>query len=211
MKIISHRGWWKDIEEKNSEKAFRRSFANGFGTETDIRDHNGRLIISHDIPIGTQNFLLDEFLELYNEYDKSLPLALNIKSDGLSEDLSCTLARYNIDNYFLFDASVPDAIQGKKNGLTTYTRYSEFEITPAFERIADGLWMDCFENAIIPVDTIKLFAEKHKNICLVSPELHGRDHLDAWKAYKVLEDESSTVELMICTDLPELAKDFFND
>lgn len=211
MKIICHRGWWKNIEEKNSETAFRRSFANGFGTETDIRDHNGKLTISHDVPIGAQNLLLEEFLELYNEYDKNLPLALNIKSDGLSAELSCMLAKYNIENYFIFDASVPDSIQAKKNGLKTYTRYSEFEISPAFETIADGLWMDCFENAIIPTITIKTFMEKHKNICLVSPELHGRQHLDAWKAYKALEKEESNQELMICTDFPKLAQDFFNE
>ena len=35
--ILSHRGYWLQTEEKNSRKAFERSFFMGFGTETDIR------------------------------------------------------------------------------------------------------------------------------------------------------------------------------
>lgn len=38
MIIISHRGFWKNIEEKNSIKAFERSFINSYGLETDLRD-----------------------------------------------------------------------------------------------------------------------------------------------------------------------------
>ena len=32
MEIISHRGLWKKDHEKNSVKAFQRSFEKGFGT-----------------------------------------------------------------------------------------------------------------------------------------------------------------------------------
>ena len=38
MEIISHRGYWKNVEEKNSSKAFKNSFDLNFGTETDLRD-----------------------------------------------------------------------------------------------------------------------------------------------------------------------------
>ena len=50
MKILSHRGYWKTAEEKNTATAMHRSFSLGFGTETDVRDYNGKLVISHDIP-----------------------------------------------------------------------------------------------------------------------------------------------------------------
>lgn len=49
MIVLSHRGYWKNSLEKNKFVAFERSFSMGFGTETDIRDFNGELVISHDI------------------------------------------------------------------------------------------------------------------------------------------------------------------
>ena len=65
MKILSHRGYWKAPIEKNTREAFVRSFALGFGTETDIRDYMGELVISHDIPRGGEiNF--DAFLVKYS-------------------------------------------------------------------------------------------------------------------------------------------------
>ena len=51
IKILSHRGYWKKVEEKNTIQAFENSFSHGFGLETDIRDLNGKLVVSHDIPI----------------------------------------------------------------------------------------------------------------------------------------------------------------
>ena len=50
IQIISHRGFWKNDEEKNTLEAFQKSFSNGFGIETDIRDLDGRIVISHDVP-----------------------------------------------------------------------------------------------------------------------------------------------------------------
>jgi glycerophosphoryl diester phosphodiesterase len=45
MKIMSHRGYWRGEDEKNTTTAFSRSFDLGFGTETDVRDALGQLVI----------------------------------------------------------------------------------------------------------------------------------------------------------------------
>ena len=71
MQILSHRGFWKTKEEQNTAIAFRRSFENGFGVETDIRDCGRELVISHDMPDGSQ-IKLDEFFEIYNSYQLSI-------------------------------------------------------------------------------------------------------------------------------------------
>ena len=54
MIILSHRGYWKSEEERNQEVAFHHSFDLGYGTETDIRDIQGKLVISHDMPQGNE-------------------------------------------------------------------------------------------------------------------------------------------------------------
>lgn len=41
MQIFSHRGYWKNKQEKNSIVAFDRSFLNSYGLETDLRDMGG--------------------------------------------------------------------------------------------------------------------------------------------------------------------------
>ena len=81
MKILSHRGFWRKAAEKNKLVAFTHSFSLGFGTETDVRDFDGELVISHDIPNGEEMRFRD-FLELaeLSQCDEKLPLALNINS-----------------------------------------------------------------------------------------------------------------------------------
>jgi len=81
MKIISHHGFWHIPSEKNTETAFCRSFELGFGTETDVRDSLGALVISHDLPRG-EEMTLTSLLALMGK-DQQL-LAINIKADGNS-------------------------------------------------------------------------------------------------------------------------------
>jgi glycerophosphoryl diester phosphodiesterase len=110
MQILSHRGYWTTAGERNTEVAFERSFARGFGTETDVRDWNGSLVISHDPPTG-RPLLLEVLLDQYQRSGGGAPLALNIKADGLCDRLQSSLAEHGISNYFVFDMSVPDALQ----------------------------------------------------------------------------------------------------
>lgn len=62
MKILSHRGYWKNKQEKNSIAAFDRSFLNLYGLETDLRDvGGGGIVVSHDM--ASENCLkLEDFL-----------------------------------------------------------------------------------------------------------------------------------------------------
>jgi glycerophosphoryl diester phosphodiesterase len=63
-RILAHRGYWLEPGEKNSLSAFRRAFEGGFGIETDIRDLDGELVVSHDpptrrnAPMGMEDSLL---------------------------------------------------------------------------------------------------------------------------------------------------------
>ena len=67
MIILSHRGCWNRDSEKNSIKAFEASFSLGFGVETDLRDYNGEIVISHEIP-DEECMSVDNFFKIYNKY-----------------------------------------------------------------------------------------------------------------------------------------------
>src|SRR5476649_623527 len=123
MYILSHRGYWINATEKNQLAAFERACKLGFGTETDIRDYNGEIFISHDFP-DKASISLDDFLSIYKKYNSTSPLALNIKSDGLQVKLNELLVENNIANYFVFDMSVPDTIGYINTGINFFSRQS---------------------------------------------------------------------------------------
>ncbi len=178
-----------------------------FGTETDIRDCNGDLVISHDIPNG-RVLRVKDFFEIHSQFDVSLPLALNIKADGLQSSLKKLLQEYNISNYFVFDMSIPDMIIYLKEGFNVFTRQSEYETKPAFYENVEGIWMDCFNKEWRNTEDIQNHFDKGKKVCLVSPELHARNYQSFWQRLlntKLVENNC----LMICTDYPQKAREFF--
>jgi glycerophosphoryl diester phosphodiesterase len=177
MIILSHRGYWNENRSKNSLAAFEHSFDLGFGTETDFRDLDHRLVISHDPP--TVNALsAAELFRIIAAKNASLPLAVNVKSDGLQTMLKQTLTAHGIENYFLFDMSIPDALASIRAGLRVFTRHSDVEPVQNFYQEAAGVWMDAFsDDRWITPEAIESHLHSGKEVCLVSPELHGRPHL----------------------------------
>ena len=210
MLILSHRGYWKRDEEKNRPIAFKRSFNSGFGTEVDVRDYCGRLVISHDIP-DSISMDFRNFLMIYSRYDSNLHLAINIKADGLQGLLLNLLSEYQIENYFVFDMSGPAALGYLNSGMKAFTRESEIETVPSFYEQADGVWMDEFKTFWITPQRIQYHVDNGKKVCIVSPELHQMDHLARWKDYKAVSRNLDKGKSILCTDFPEEARRYFND
>lgn len=209
MIVISHRGYWKHADERNSATAFHRSFDLGFGTETDLRDRAGDIVISHDPPTGGE-MALDSFLGLLG--DRRLPLALNIKADGLARKLAGKFAHSDaLKDAFVFDMSVPDAVHYANLGIPFFTRMSEYETEPALLDRATGVWLDAFDETWFGLMDINALLDRGLRVCIVSPELHGRDPAALWRL--LLDDKLmlQNERLMICTDRPEEIKRLMED
>jgi hypothetical protein len=207
MIIISHRGYWKSAQEKNMPVAFERSFSQAFGTETDLRDRAGELVISHD-PARQDALPAKEFFSAYRQHVQDLPLALNIKSDGLQKLLAAALLEHQIKNYFVFDMSVPDMIVYIKMGFRVFTRQSDFEPNPVLYEQSQGVWVDGFNTDWIDEATLEKYLKHGKQVCLVSPELHGRPFEAFWEKLARMPVTTSP-DLMLCTDHPEQARKIF--
>lgn len=205
MKILSHRGYWGEGFAKNSLLAFNRSKELGFGTETDVRDCLGRLVISHDMPYG-QEIPFEQFLSCFR--DTRLPLAINIKADGLAQHLHTAFEGVHFLEWFVFDMSIPDMLSHIRVGNPVFTRLSDVENELVCIDEAVGVWVDGFSRDFMDTDQIDSLFALQKRICFVSSELHGRPHLGYWQYLSRWKRQPLA---MLCTDLPEDARNYFGE
>lgn len=206
MRIISHRGYWRSRGERNAPVAFDRSFALGFGTETDLRDADGRLVIAHDPPApGAAALPAARVLAMHRAMAPDTPLALNVKADGLQDLLVRALEEHAVRDAFVFDMSVPDMRGWLAAGVPVFTRQSEIEPEPVLYREAAGVWLDAFAEEWWEPGLVRAHLEAGKRVCIVSPELHGREHRRVWDVLAG-SDLAACDALLLCTDHPEDAR-----
>ena len=211
MEILAHRGLWENASQKNQLQPLINALDKGFGIETDIRDFNGELVISHDPPCNYKKILkLEDFFESYNKIKSINKLALNIKSDGIAKQLSFLLTKYSITNYFVFDTSIPDFLNFHKQELKIFCRFSEFENPNLLKKLSSGLWLDSFSQDFYEEINLESVTENWNNVCFVSPELHNFSKEKFWEKLKIFIKNTNIRNLSICTDNPFEAKNYFN-
>ena len=191
--IFAHRGLWLESGlEENSFEALQLAFHEGFGVEVDIRDYLGRVVISHDPP-SKSSFDFKALVDLASGFP-DLPIAINVKSDGLANEL----ATHQIVNpHFFFDMSFPQERDFVRRGLTVASRVSEHE--PVDRALQPNLWVDSFEADWYLGEPQAMTAIANSSRAVfISPELHHRRHQESWNALGPLIQENSS--LGICTD-----------
>lgn len=178
--------------------------SDGFGIETDIRDLNGELVISHDLAIDGALSARDILAPFAGT---QLALALNIKSDGLCEHLEELLAEHNLfEQAFVFDMSVPDMRRYLSSKVRVFGRLSEVEHELPWADKCDGVWLDGFESTWFDATTITEQLQAGRDVCIVSPELHRRDHRALWDMLHQFKDDE---HVFICTDYVRDAREHF--
>lgn len=216
IEILAHRGLWRKPNEMNTLKSFRYAFEKGFGIETDIRDKDGELYISHDPIIDEKNCArFSEFIDLYKLYAMNKTLAINIKSDGIIKKINDLLKINKITEFFFFDMSIPDLVEAKRLDCDNlYARLSEFENPINLKSITTGLCLDSFNGDFYFKDESILNIKDFSNVIIISPELHGFSKLKLkvfWDALKFhFLRKYPEKKFMLCTDKPIESNQFFN-
>ena len=208
--ILAHRGFWSERGHANSHAALEKAIEMGFGIETDVRDLDGRLVVSHDPPCREDHLAFEDILSMLKNYTSQPRIALNIKSDGLQCRVKELLGEWFVKptNFFVFDMSVPDTLGYQREGVPFYCRVSEYEPESIFLNDSVGVWVDNFSGEFDQVAMSKSLLERGKRVAFVSPELHGRAHEDIWGRVRGKNLHNySTFEL--CTDFPIEAQRFF--
>lgn len=165
-----------------------------YGAEIDVRDHNGKIVLSHDYPDNNSESLID-FLK---HFPKNNLLAINVKSCGIETDVY-NILKLNHENYFLFDFSFPYLLKSTHMNIPCALRLSEYE-----KELIEGpkwVWIDSFQSIWYDAQYVEMIKNKGYKIVIVSPELHKRTEQQDYEKIKSLI--SKKLVDAICTNIPD--------
>lgn len=193
MKLISHRrNTLQQLQATPSE----------YGVEVDIRSCGEQLIIHHDPFASGESF--DDWIAAYRHGT----LILNVKEEGLEARLIALMQHHGITDYFFLDQSFPFLVKWTKAGEhRCAVRVSEFESVESALTLAgraDWIWVDCFTRFPLSADDSHRLKEAGFKLCLVSPELQGRDAATEIPQLLGLLSELGIVVDAVCTKRPDL-------
>lgn len=193
MKLIAHRR--NTLLELNETPT-------KYGVEVDIRSYGDKLIIHHDPFIEGESF--NDWIAAYQHGT----LILNVKEEGLESRLIALMKSYGIDDYFFLDQSFPFLVKCSKAGEhNCAVRISEFESIDTALTLTgkvDWVWVDCFTHFPLRHNDAKQLFDAGFKLCLVSPELQGRDgEIEIPQLIMLLTEQKIVVDA-VCTKRPDL-------
>jgi hypothetical protein len=172
-----------------------------YGIEADVQLHNNEIYLGHD-----PGQVTERFVDFMNDFNHRI-FAVNIKQEGIEEEVLEILERFRCDRFFLFDVSFPQLMRLMATGESRIAlRISDFEslsnIELLLERIS-WLWIDSFFDANY-LQELDFLNSKSVKKCLVSPELHtSRPETLNQKIFEQLSKISITFDA-VCTKQPEI-------
>lgn len=175
-----------------------RTVPEEYGVELDIRYEGNNLILHHE-PF-TDGELFEDYLKAY----KHKFIILNVKSEGIEEEVLRLIKKYSIEDYFFLDVTIPFIVKyikkGEKRIAIRFSEYEPIEFVQKFKGLVDWVWVDCFNTLPLDNDSYEVLKKNFK-LCLVSPELegHSTDRINEFK--KILADKKIDA---VCTKRPEL-------
>lgn len=192
MEIILHR-----INKLN----LLRSKSRKYGIEIDIRSFGKNLILNHDPFLDGE--LLKEWLKSYEHGT----LILNVKEDGLEEEILFYLKEFSIESYFFLDQPFPTIYKSLKNiNINSAIRVSDYESIENLFKLncqINWIWLDIFDEFLISKEAFNDLKNKNFKICLASPELNNTSQLSIKSLKKIITDKEMIIDA-VCTKYPQL-------
>jgi len=192
MKIIRHR-------VNSSEDLLK--IPREYGIEIDLRwSHDVGIYLSHDPNSPGEAFR--DWLDSYHHKT----LILNVKEDGLEKEILELMNSFSISDYFFLDQPTPTLIKCIKNKVSTAVRISEYEDFPkSLPGTPEWIWADSFTGNWKHLTTsLETAANSNMKICIVSPELQGRNVMTELNEIKSkLGNFWEADFVFVCTKNPE--------
>ena len=193
MNIILHR--------RNTLSELRAT-STAYGIEVDIRSRGRELVIHHD------PFVEGEPFEAWFRNYQHGTLILNVKEEGLEGRLIALMQSRGFEDYFFLDQSFPFLLKWCRAGEhRCAVRVSEFESADTALTLAgkaDWVWVDCFTKFPLTHESASQLQRAGFKLCLVSPELQGRDATTEIPALVKLLHQRRIIAEAVCTKRPDL-------
>lgn len=172
-----------------------------FGVEMDIHGWENTLTVHHDAHV--KGFDIDLWLRNFNHAIS----IFNIKEEGVEKMVMEKILFNNIENFFFLDLSFPSLVKlvnlGEKRIAYRVSKYEPYNGALHFKNKLDWIWLDVFDG--IPINKLEFNILKECNfkICLVSPELHGREKAEIMDFKNFINKNDILVDA-VCTKHPEM-------
>jgi len=170
------------------------------GVEIDIRSYGDRLVLHHDPFCEGEDF--EKWLKSYRHQF----IILNVKEEGIEKRVQELLDQRNIKDYFYLDLSFPFLVKrmfsGEQKIAVRFSEYESIETCLSLAGKVEWVWVDCFSRFPLDEEAFRRLS-RHFKICLVSPELVGRQ-----EEIKIIQGQIEGMKIdAICTKLPEMWSD----
>ncbi|ALN55898.1 hypothetical protein GLE_0540 [Lysobacter enzymogenes] len=190
------------IRHRRNTLAELRATPADLGIELDLRSRGEELIVHHDAFADGERF--EDWLAGF----RHRTLILNVKEEGLEDRLIALMRERGIEDYFFLDQSFPFLVRTAHRGESRCAvRVSEFESIDTALSLAGRIqwvWVDCFTRFPLDAAQARRLQDAGLKLCLVSPELQGRDAGSEIPALRALLAREGIVAEAVCTKEPEL-------
>ena len=141
--------------------------------ELDIRESDYGCTVRHDA------FTSGETLVSFIPYLKTRMCILNVKCEGIEEYILKLFKLYDIQNFFFLDCSIPMihklTLRDESRIAIRWSEYEGIESVKAWAGKVQWVWVDCFTKYPLTKQTADELQGLGFKLCMVSPELQGRD------------------------------------
>ena len=173
-----------------------------YGVEVDIRSSGEQLIIHHD-PMSKG----ERFSEWIKHYQHGT-LILNVKEEGLEDALINMMNQYRVVDFFFLDQSFPFLIKwaflGERRCAVRVSEYESIETVLSLAGKVDWVWVDSFTSFPLSESEYQLLKSADFKLCLVSPELQGRNaETEIPELYDFLAKSGFKMDA-VCSKRPDL-------
>lgn len=192
------------IQHRVNDLECLRNTPRYLGVEVDIHAYGGRLVAHHDAFVDAVDF--DKWLDAYAHRF----LVLNVKEEGIEQRVRELTLAHGIEDFFLLDMSFPALVKmARRNERRMAVRVSEYEPAAgalSLAGLADWVWLDVFKGFPIRRDGYDALRRAGFKLCLVSPELHGRDAGEIAGMRRFMAENGFDVDA-VCTRFPTAWQD----
>ncbi|HLC79739.1 MAG TPA: hypothetical protein VJG83_04955 [archaeon] len=166
------------------------------GVEIDIRNDGKKLILHHD------PFENGDLFEDYCANYKHKFMLLNVKTEGIENEVLDIVKRHGIRDYFFLDITFPAILKllakGEKNIAVRFSEFETLENSLALKGKVNWVWVDTFTKLPLTKNAYKKIRRAGFKIFLVSPERWGQPQkIEKYKKY--LEKNKIHIDAIMCS------------